>query len=121
MTLFTLVIVSGFCTVIALCRAGIQIFWADADRHFPHTRVTEVSAIVLLLGLCLLLTVVVQAPMDYLHDAARQLHDAGNYVQGVLPDDGRIGSPAWWDRVVPYGESTAVAVHIKQKTSYSTG
>src|SRR3546814_19500271 len=73
MTLFTLVIVSGFCTVIALCRAGIQIFWADADRHFPHARVTEVSAIVLLLGLCLLLTVVVQAPMDYLHDAARQL------------------------------------------------
>src|SRR3546814_12158832 len=37
MTLFTLVIVSGFCTVIALCRAGIQIFWADADRHFPRS------------------------------------------------------------------------------------
>src|SRR3546814_11052819 len=50
MTLFTLVIVSGFCTVLALCRAGIQIFWADADRHFPHARVTEVSAIVFLLG-----------------------------------------------------------------------
>src|SRR3546814_13599634 len=72
MTLFILVIVSGFCTVIAMCRAGIQIFWAEADRHFPHARVTEISAIVLLLGLCLLLTVVVQAPLDYLHDAARQ-------------------------------------------------
>lgn len=88
LTLFTVVIASGFCTVIALCRAGIQIFWADADRHFPHARVTEVGAIVLLLGLCLLLTVVVQAPLDYLHDAARQLHDAGNYVHGVLPADG---------------------------------
>src|SRR3546814_6451253 len=55
MTLFILVIVSGFCTVIAMCRAGIQIFWAEADRHFPHARVTEISAIVLLLGLCLLL------------------------------------------------------------------
>ena len=88
MTLFTLVIASGFCTVIALCRAGIQIFWADADRHFPHARVTEIGAIVLLLGLCLLLTVVVQAPLDYLHDAARQLHDAGNYVHGVLPANG---------------------------------
>ena len=86
--LFTVVIASGFCTVIALCRAGIQIFWAEPDRHFPHARVTEISAIVLLLGLCLLLTVVVQAPMDYLHDAARQLHDAGNYVHGVLPADG---------------------------------
>ena len=41
-----------------------------------------------LLGLCLLLTVVVQAPLDYLHDTARQLHDAGNYVRGVLPADG---------------------------------
>src|SRR5690606_16999570 len=86
--LFTVVIASGFCTVIALCRAGIQIFWAEPDRHFPHARVTEISAIVLLLGLCLLLTVVVQAPMDYLHDAARQLHDASNYVHGVLPAHG---------------------------------
>ena len=88
MTLFVLVVASGFCTVIALCRAGIQIFWAETDRHFPHARVTEISAIVLLLGLCLLLTVVVQGPLDYLHDAARQLHDAGNYVYGVLPADG---------------------------------
>src|SRR3546814_4105086 len=87
MTLFILVIVSGFCTVIAMCRAGIQIFWAEADRHFPHARVTEISAIVLLLGLCLLLTVVVQAPLDYLHDAARQLHDAGNYVHGVRSEE----------------------------------
>src|SRR3546814_5023200 len=71
-----------------MCRAGIQIFWAEADRHFPHARVTAISAIVLLLGLCLLLTEVVQAPLDYLHDAARQLHDAGNYVHCVLPADG---------------------------------
>ncbi len=88
LTLFTLVIVAGFCTVIALCRAGIQIFWAEADRRFPKVRVTEISAIVLLLGLCLLLTVVVQTPLDYLHDTARQLHDAGNYVHGVLPAKG---------------------------------
>src|SRR3546814_21053016 len=87
MTLFTLVIVSGFCTVIALCRAAIQIFCDDADRHFPHARVTEVSAPVLLLGLCQLLTVVGQAPMDYLHDAARPLPDDGNYGHAVLPAD----------------------------------
>src|SRR3546814_19266740 len=88
MTLFILVIVSGFCTVIAMCRAGIQIFWAEADRHFPHASVTEISAIVLLLGLCLLLPMVVQAPLDYLHDAARELHDAGTYVNGILPAHG---------------------------------
>ena len=83
--LFALVIFAGFCTVIALCRAGIQVFWADADRRFPQARVSEIGAIVLLLGLCLLLTVVVQAPLDYLEAAARQLHDPGNYVHGVLP------------------------------------
>jgi multicomponent K+:H+ antiporter subunit D len=88
LALFTLVITAGFCTVIALCRAGIQIFWADPDRRFPQARVTEVSAIVLLLGLCLLLTVVVQAPLGYLHDAARQLHDPANYIHGVLPRGG---------------------------------
>src|SRR3546814_16227414 len=63
MTLFTLVIVSGFCTVIVLCRAGFQHFWAEVDRHFPHARVTEASAIVLLRGLCLLLTGVGRDPM----------------------------------------------------------
>ncbi|WP_417474597.1 monovalent cation/H+ antiporter subunit D [Luteimonas mephitis] len=88
LALFTLVIVAGFCTVIALCRAGIQIFWAEPERLFPQARVTEVSAIVLLLGLCLLLTVAVQAPLDFLHDAARQLHDPANYIHGVLPAEG---------------------------------
>src|SRR3546814_18539438 len=84
MTLFILVIVSGLCTVIAMCRAGIQIFLAESDRHFPHARVTEISAIVLLLGLCLLLTVVVQAPLDYLHDAARPRPEARNSVSGEI-------------------------------------
>ena len=88
LTLFTLVIVAGFCTVVAMCRAGIHIFWADPDRRFPQARITEVSAIVLLLGLCLLLTVLPQAPLDYLHDAARQLHDPAHYIHGVLPAGG---------------------------------
>jgi multicomponent K+:H+ antiporter subunit D len=88
LVLFTVVIVAGFCTVVAMCRAGIQIFWVEPDRRFPRARVTEISAIVLLLGLCLLLTVVVQAPLDFLHDAARQLHDPANYIHGVLPPEG---------------------------------
>jgi multicomponent K+:H+ antiporter subunit D len=88
LALFTLIIVAGFCTVIAMCRAGIQIFWVEPERRFPQARVTEVSAIVLLLGLCLLLTVVVQAPLGFLDDAARQLHDPANYIHGVLPAEG---------------------------------
>src|SRR3546814_1923218 len=38
MTLFILVIVSGFCTMIAMCRGGIQILWAEADRHLQIGR-----------------------------------------------------------------------------------
>jgi multicomponent K+:H+ antiporter subunit D len=89
--LFALVIAAGFCTVVAMCRAGIHIFWADPDRRFPQARITEVSAIAMLLGLCLLLTVVVKAPMAYLEGTARQLHDPGNYVHGVLPVEGSGG------------------------------
>src|SRR5690606_24857751 len=85
MALFTLVIVAGFCTVVAMCRAGIQIFWTDVDRSFPQARVTEVAGVVLLLGACLLLTVVVQGPLGYLHDTANQVHDRANYILGVLP------------------------------------
>jgi len=84
-TLFVLVIAAGFCTVVALCRAGIQVFWAEADRQFPQARVTEIGAIVLLLSLCLLLTFVVEEPLRFLQDTARQVHDAGNYINGVLP------------------------------------
>src|SRR3546814_18930813 len=87
MTLFILVIVSGFCTVIAMCRAGIQIFWAEADRRFPHARVTALRAIVLLLGLCLLLTVGVQAPLDSLN--------ARSAERRVGKEDGRTFNIRW--------------------------
>lgn len=85
MVLFTLIIVAGFCTVIAMCRAGIQIFWADPDRLFPKVRVSETTSILLLLGLCLLLTVVVEAPLRYLRDTARQIHTPAAYIHEVLP------------------------------------
>ncbi|MEO7071720.1 MAG: monovalent cation/H+ antiporter subunit D [Rhodanobacter sp.] len=85
LVLFTLVIVAGLCTVIAMGRAGIHIFWADPERRFPQARVTEIGAIVLLLGLCVLLTVLVKAPLDYLGDTARQLHAATDYIRAVLP------------------------------------
>ncbi|HET6436185.1 MAG TPA: monovalent cation/H+ antiporter subunit D [Xanthomonadaceae bacterium] len=84
MVLFASVIAAGFVTVIAMCRAGIQVFWAEPDRRFPQARLTEIGAIVLLLGLCLALTVVVDGPLRFLGEAARQLHAPANYVRGVL-------------------------------------
>jgi multicomponent K+:H+ antiporter subunit D len=83
--LFTLVIVAGFCTVIAMCRAGIQIFWVEPERLFPKVRLVESASIAILLGLCLLLTVQAEAPLRYLRDTARQIHTPAAYIQQVLP------------------------------------
>lgn len=83
--LFTLVIVAGFCTVIAMCRAGIQIFWVEPERIFPKVRLVESASIAILLGLCLLLTVLAEAPLRYLRDTARQIHTPAAYIQQVLP------------------------------------
>ncbi len=83
--LFALIIMAGFCTVIAMCRAGIQIFWVDPDRLFANVRLVETTSIVMLLGVCLLLTVLVETPLDYLRDTARQLHAPATYIHAVLP------------------------------------
>ena len=83
--LFTLVIVAGFCTVIAMCRAGIQIFWVEPERLFPKVRLSETASILALLGLCLWLTVKAQAPLRYLRDPARQIHTPAAYIHQVLP------------------------------------
>ncbi|KRE85890.1 cation:proton antiporter [Rhodanobacter sp. Soil772] len=83
--LFTLIIVAGFCTVIAMCRAGIQIFWVEPERIFPKVRLVESASIAILLGLCLLLTVLAEAPLRYLRDTARQIHTPAAYIQQVLP------------------------------------
>jgi multicomponent K+:H+ antiporter subunit D len=83
--LFALIIVAGFCTVIAMCRAGIQIFWVEPERLFPKVRLVESASIAILLGLCLLLTVQAEAPLRYLRDTARQIHTPAAYIQQVLP------------------------------------
>ena len=83
-TLFALVIAAGFFTIIALCRAGIQVFWADPERQFPEVRVSETLSVVTLLALCVLLTVVVDRPIRYLDEAAHELHAPGEYGLQVL-------------------------------------
>jgi multicomponent K+:H+ antiporter subunit D len=83
--LFTLVVVAGFCTLVAMCRTGIQIFWADEDWAFPAIRRGEAVSAVLLLTLCLVLTVLAEAPLRYVMETAAQLHAPAHYIQAVLP------------------------------------
>lgn len=83
--LFGVIILAGLCTVIAMCRAGIQIFWAEPDRVFPTVRVSETISIVVLLGLCVVLTVMIETPMRYLRDTAGQIHTPAGHVDRMLP------------------------------------
>jgi multicomponent K+:H+ antiporter subunit D len=85
MVLFTLVVVAGFCTVIAMCRAGIQVFWADEGWVFPAIRTGEAASVVILLALCLGLTVLAEGPLRYVMETAAQLHAPARYIQAVLP------------------------------------
>ena len=82
--LFALTIAAGLCTVIAMARAGIQIFWADEGREFPRVEPGETISVVSLLGICLVLTFVVAAPWNYLAATARQIHAPAHYIQAVM-------------------------------------
>lgn len=90
MVLFALVIAAGLGTVIAMCRAGIQIFWGDADRVFPRVPVGETLSVLILLALCVVLTVVVAAPWRYLSATARQIHVAEHYIRAVSPQAAEV-------------------------------
>jgi multicomponent K+:H+ antiporter subunit D len=83
--LFTLVVVAGFCTVVAMCRTGIQIFWADEDWAFPPIRLGEAVSVLILLGSCLVLSVWADAPLRYLAATAEQLHAPAHYIRAVFP------------------------------------
>ena len=85
LVLFTVIIAAGFCTLIAMGRSGIQIFWAEPERRFPRVGVAEIGATVLLLGLGLLLSVATRAPMEYLAATASQLHAPVSYIHEALP------------------------------------
>lgn len=82
--LFALTIAAGLCTVIAMARAGIQVFWADTDWVFPRVRVGEMVSVIVLLGVCVLLTFLVAGPWNYLSATASQLHAPEHYIQAVL-------------------------------------
>ena len=85
----TLIIASSLFALIALGRAGIQLWWAEPDRAPPAVRVGEAVPLAgLLLGL-LVLTVAVEAPLGYLHRTAEQVLHPAAYTQAVLGEGSR--------------------------------
>lgn len=82
--LFGLVILSGLAAVIALGRAGVRIFWADAGRVAPRVRLIEIVPVAGLIAVCVALTIFAGPAMDYLHQAGTALNPADNYIREVL-------------------------------------
>jgi multicomponent K+:H+ antiporter subunit D len=79
-----LLVASSLFVLIALVRAGIQIWWVESDRPPPTLRLGELAPLAFLLVAFLSLTVFVQIPLGFVHRAAEQLHAPSNYVRAVL-------------------------------------
>lgn len=82
--LVALLVLSGMASLIALTRVGIQRFWTPQERPSPLLRRNECIPIVLLLGLCVLLSVRAEPLLRYTQDTAAGLKDPANYVNAVL-------------------------------------
>ncbi|RWU18168.1 monovalent cation/H+ antiporter subunit D [Pseudomonas alkylphenolica] len=82
--LVALLVLSGMATMIALTRVGIQRFWTPQERPSPALRRYECIPIVLLLGLCIVLSVRAEPLLRYTQDTAASLQDPEQYVNAVL-------------------------------------
>ncbi|WP_236953138.1 monovalent cation/H+ antiporter subunit D [Ketogulonicigenium vulgare] len=84
MWLFTfLVILSGFATMIALVRIGMQTFWGD-DEPMSKVRLQELLPIVGLVVLLVILAVRAHPVMRYTEITARALARPTIYIDGVI-------------------------------------
>ncbi len=89
--LFALILAAGVCSIIALCRAGIQIFWADPEeRVFPRVHARETVSVAVLLTIGLVLVFTAASPWRYLQATAHQIHTPGQYIQAVLSQATRV-------------------------------
>ncbi len=84
---------SGFATLIAMTRTGINTFWVPMEAMLPKVRRVEFAAITVLLGLCAGLTVFAGPAMAYMDATARMLNRPSAYIEEVLAV-ARAGLPA---------------------------
>ena len=83
-TLFTLLIVSGLLSSIALLRIGIRHFWSSPDGAPSRLHVIETLPIAMLLGAALLMVSHGEAALRYARATAESLHEPTRYIEAVL-------------------------------------
>ncbi|WEJ58224.1 monovalent cation/H+ antiporter subunit D [Devosia sp. FJ2-5-3] len=79
-----LMIFSGFATLIALMREGINTFWATLSDTPGPVRVLEMMPVALLLGIAVGMTIMAAPVMDYMQAAAEELYLPGGAVTRIL-------------------------------------
>jgi len=77
-----LLIVTGFCALVALARWGIQSLWANTDE--PRLPVLEILPILLLVGTIALLSIKAEPALRYLDRTAIALTQNEVYIGGVM-------------------------------------
>lgn len=87
-----LLVISGFCAIIALMRLGVRIFWASAQKPPPRLQLSEASPVLLLLGLCIFFTVGAGPVQSYMNRTSHDLTSPRGYIDQVLGQE-QIPSP----------------------------
>lgn len=82
--LLALLILSGLASLIGFSRLGIQRFWTPLERPSPLLRRYECIPIVVLLGLCVVMTFKAEPVMRYTQAAADTLNNPERYVMAVM-------------------------------------
>ncbi|MFM9921556.1 monovalent cation/H+ antiporter subunit D [Variovorax sp. H27-G14] len=83
-TFLTLLIVSGFLSLIALSRTGIRHFWTQPHATMPSLPALEVLPVAGLLAACVALTVWAEPVMQHAKATAEGLKTPTAYRQAVL-------------------------------------
>ena len=82
-TSVTLLILSGFATLVGLVRIGIQTFWAS-EGDPPRILALEIAPVIALIGLLVVLTVKADVTLGYMQDTADTVLQPSIYAEGVL-------------------------------------
>jgi len=82
--LVALLVLSGMASLIAFGRVGIQRFWKPEERPSPLLRRYECLPIVILLGLCIILSLKAEPLLRYTQDTAASLQAPDTYIKAVM-------------------------------------
>lgn len=91
--LVALLIGSGLASLLAMVRLGVKRFWTPRERPSPLLRRNECIPIVLLLGLCVVLTVKGDALLRYTQATAATLGQPAQYIDAVMNTRASVATP----------------------------